>query len=60
MVGVPVSVKLGGLDALFAIVQMPVGAPVATVGIDCGENGAILAAQIIGIHDQNVRTNFQQ
>ena len=34
VVGVPVSVKLGGLDALFAIVQMPVGAPVATVGIE--------------------------
>ena len=55
VVGVPVSVKLGGLDALFATVQMPVGAPVATVGVDRGENGAILAAQIIGIHDSKVR-----
>ncbi|WJI09574.1 5-(carboxyamino)imidazole ribonucleotide mutase [Methanobacterium sp. CWC-01] len=55
VIGVPVDVKLGGLDALFATVQMPLGAPVATVGVDRGENAAILAAQIIGIHDFNVR-----
>lgn len=55
VVGVPVNVKLGGLDALYASVQMPFGAPVATVGIDRGDNGAILAAQIIGIHDEEVR-----
>jgi len=55
VVGVPVDVKLGGLDALYASVQMPFGAPVATVGIDRGENGALLAAQIIGIHDEDVR-----
>lgn len=60
VVGVPVSVKLGGLDALFATVQMPVGAPVATVGIDRGENGAILAAQMVGIHDANVRTKLSK
>jgi 5-(carboxyamino)imidazole ribonucleotide mutase len=55
VVGVPVDVKLGGLDALYASVQMPFGAPVATVGIDRGENAALLAAQIIGIHDENTR-----
>ncbi|MEN6329189.1 MAG: 5-(carboxyamino)imidazole ribonucleotide mutase [Methanobacteriaceae archaeon] len=55
VVGVPVDVKLGGLDALFATVQMPLGAPVATVGVDRGENAAILSAQIIGIHDVKVR-----
>ncbi|MDD3984816.1 MAG: 5-(carboxyamino)imidazole ribonucleotide mutase [Methanobacterium sp.] len=60
VVGVPVSVKLGGIDALFATVQMPVGAPVATVGIDRGENGAILAAQIIGIYDVHVRTKLSK
>ncbi|MDD1774319.1 MAG: 5-(carboxyamino)imidazole ribonucleotide mutase [Methanobacterium sp.] len=58
VVGVPVDVKLNGLDALFATSQMPQGAPVATVGIDRGENGAILAAQIIGIHDDEVRENL--
>ncbi len=60
VVGVPVSVKLVGLDALFATVQMPVGAPVATVGIDRGENGAILASQIIGIHDLEVRNRLSK
>jgi 5-(carboxyamino)imidazole ribonucleotide mutase len=60
VVGVPVSVKLGGLDALFAIVQMPIGAPVATVGIDRGENGAILAAQMVGIHDVSIRTKLSK
>lgn len=55
VVGVPVDVKLGGLDALFASAQMPFGAPVATVGIDRGENAALFAAQIIGIHDNDVR-----
>ncbi len=55
VVGVPVDVKLGGLDALYASVQMPFGAPVATVGINRGENGALLAAQIIGIHDEEIR-----
>lgn len=60
VVGVPVSVKLGGLDALFATVQMPLGAPVATVGIDWGENGAILGAQIIGVHDGNIRDKLSK
>ncbi|MGB9936211.1 MAG: 5-(carboxyamino)imidazole ribonucleotide mutase [Methanobacterium sp.] len=55
VVGVPVDVKLGGLDALYASAQMPFGAPVATVGIDRGENAALLAAQIIGIHEEDVR-----
>lgn len=58
VVGVPVNVKLEGLDALFASVQMPHGAPVAAVGIDRGENGAILASQIIGIRDHEVRRNL--
>lgn len=55
VIAVPVDVKLGGLDAIFASVQMPLGAPVASVGVDRGDNGAILAAQIISIHDKNVR-----
>jgi 5-(carboxyamino)imidazole ribonucleotide mutase len=54
VVGVPVDVKLGGLDALFASVQMPFGVPVATVGIDSSENGAILASQIIGVFDKKI------
>jgi 5-(carboxyamino)imidazole ribonucleotide mutase len=60
VIGVPVDVKLGGLDALFASVQMPFPAPVASVGVDRGENGALLAAQIIGIHDSEVRERISK
>ncbi len=49
VIGVPVSSKLGGLDALLSIVQMPPGVPVATVGIDRGENAAYLAIRIINL-----------
>ena len=47
VIGVPVSGKLGGLDALLSIVQMPPGVPVACVGIDGGENAALLALRIL-------------
>lgn len=47
VIGVPVSAKLGGLDALLSIVQTPPGVPVATVGIDNGKNAAILAKRIL-------------
>jgi len=49
VIGVPVSSKLGGLDALLSIVQMPPGVPVATVGIDRGENAALLAIRILNL-----------
>lgn len=47
VIGVPVSAKLGGLDALLAISQMPPGVPVACVGIDSGENAALLAIRML-------------
>jgi 5-(carboxyamino)imidazole ribonucleotide mutase len=47
VIGVPVSAKLGGLDALLSISQMPSGVPVATVGIDNGKNAAYLAVRIL-------------
>ncbi|MFW9971222.1 MAG: 5-(carboxyamino)imidazole ribonucleotide mutase [Candidatus Odinarchaeota archaeon] len=49
VIGVPVSSKLGGLDALLSIVQMPPGVPVASVGIDRGENAAYLAIRILNL-----------
>jgi len=49
VIGVPVSVALNGLDALLSIVQMPKGVPVATVGIDNGQNAAYLALRILGV-----------
>lgn len=56
VVGLPLDTTvLRGVDALYAIVQMPPGIPVATVGIGNGENAALLALQIIGIKDPAVR-----
>lgn len=49
VIGVPVSSKLGGIDALLSIVQMPKGVPVACVGIDNGENAAHLVLRILGV-----------
>ena len=47
VIGVPVNVKLDGLDALLSSMQMPSGVPVATVGIDNGKNAAHLAIRIL-------------
>jgi 5-(carboxyamino)imidazole ribonucleotide mutase len=47
VIGVPVSGKLNGLDALLSIAQMPKGVPVACVGVDNGENAAWLAIRIL-------------
>ena len=55
VIGVPVDVKTGGMDALESIVQMPYPSPIATVGIDRGDNAAILAAQFIGLYDEEIR-----
>jgi len=49
VIGVPKEVKLGGLDSLLSIVQMPPGIPVATVGIDNWKNAAILALEILSL-----------
>ena len=51
VVGVPKEVKLGGLDSLLSIVQMPTGVPVATVGIDGAKNAALLAVEILALQD---------
>lgn len=47
--------SLGGIDALYAMVQMPRGIPVATVAVDGAYNAGILAAQIIGVREVRVR-----
>ncbi len=50
VIGVPASGGiLKGKDALYSIVQMPRGVPVASVGIDAGSNAAILACEILSI-----------
>jgi 5-(carboxyamino)imidazole ribonucleotide mutase len=52
VIGVPISATLQGLDALLAIVQMPPGIPVATVGIDGAMNAGILAVQMLSLNDE--------
>ncbi len=55
VIGVPLSgSKLDGQDALYSIVQMPPGIPVATVAIDGGMNAAILAAKILAVSDPDL------
>jgi 5-(carboxyamino)imidazole ribonucleotide mutase len=54
VIGVPVKASLEGLDALLAIVQMPPGIPVATVGINAAQNAGILAAQILASGDEDI------
>ena len=48
VIGVPVSGKVN-LDSMLSILQMPPGVPVATVGLDNGENAALLAVEILSI-----------
>ncbi len=52
VVGVPIAASLDGIDALLAIVQMPPGIPVATVGINGAQNAAILATQMLALSDE--------
>jgi len=51
VIGVPVSGKLMGLDALLSMAQMPSGVPVGVVGIDNGENAALLALRILKVKE---------
>ncbi len=51
VIGVPIKASLDGMDALLAIVQMPPGIPVATVGINGAQNAAILAVQMMSAGD---------
>ena len=55
VIGLPIaSGALNGVDALYAIVQMPPGVPVACVGIDNARNAAVLAAQILALTDPDI------
>lgn len=55
VIGVPLSGKnLDGMDAVFSIMQMPPGVPVATVAIDGAKNAAILAAKILAASDETI------
>jgi len=59
IIGVPINgTALQGVDALYATVQMPSGVPVATVAIDGAKNAALLAIQMLGIKDAELRQKF--
>ncbi len=61
VIGVPVeSGPLRGEDALFSIVQMPSGIPVATVGIGNARNAALLAVQILSVHNMKLREKMRE
>ena len=52
VIGVPIKGMLDGLDAMLSIIQMPLGIPVATVGVNGAQNAAILAAEMIALGDE--------
>lgn len=54
VIGVPREVRLGGLDSLLSIVQMPRGVPVACVSIDGASNAALLAVEILALKDSTL------
>jgi 5-(carboxyamino)imidazole ribonucleotide mutase len=56
VIGVPVKTsKLNGVDSLLSIVQMPGGVPVGSVAINAADNAALLALQILGTEDPDLR-----
>ena len=58
VIGVPIKSTLEGMDALLAIVQMPPGIPVATVGINAAQNAGILAVQMLALGDADLAARF--
>mgnify|MGYP001069001034 FL=1 len=55
VIGVPIRSSFDGLDALLAIVQMPPGIPVATVGVNGSLNAAVLASEILALTDAGIK-----
>lgn len=59
VIGVPIKSSLEGMDALLAIVQMPPGIPVATVGINAAQNAGLLAVEMLALSDQRIQTQLK-
>jgi 5-(carboxyamino)imidazole ribonucleotide mutase len=59
VIGVPVSGKIN-LDAILSIIQMPPGIPVAAVGLDRGDNAALLAIEILSVKDEKLKKNMEE
>lgn len=62
VIGVPCrsTISLDGWDSLLSIVQMPPGIPVATVGVDGGQNAGILAVQMLAIGNIELLKQVQE
>ncbi len=60
VIGVPKEAKLGGLDSLLSIVQMPPGVPVACVGVDNARNAALLAIEILALNDDGLKKKLEE
>jgi 5-(carboxyamino)imidazole ribonucleotide mutase len=61
VIGLPVKTDMmGGLDSLLSIVQMPAGIPVATVGVNGGENAGLLAVQMLAIKYQELGEKLKE
>lgn len=58
VIGVPVSGKIN-LDSILSIIQMPPGIPVAAVGLDRGDNAALLAIAILSIKDEKLMKKLE-
>jgi len=59
VIGVPVSGKVN-LDSILSIVQMPPGIPVAAVGLDRGDNAALLAVEILSVKDEKLKKQMNE
>jgi 5-(carboxyamino)imidazole ribonucleotide mutase len=58
VIGIPVSGKVN-LDAILSIIQMPPGVPVAAVGLDRGDNAALLAIEILAISNKTLKKRLE-
>jgi 5-(carboxyamino)imidazole ribonucleotide mutase len=59
VIGVPVSGKVN-FDSILSIIQMPPGIPTAAVGLDRGDNAALLALEILGIQDETIAKELKK
>ena len=55
VIGVPIKASLEGMDAALAMMQMPPGIPVATVGVDAAMNAGLLAVQMLAVGDARLK-----
>ena len=59
VIGVPVSGKIN-LDSILSIIQMPPGVPVAAVGLDRGDNAALLALEILALQNPTISKELKK